>query len=171
MPGLDAWCFASHRRQSARVRTSSVIRSPAMVATCPERIARNYLHHVDAMMLGDSPLRRNELPNQQKAHAKEVFVKQHALALSAALTLMNALSARAQPRTSAANTSLRAAVVVLGDGTPVLSADRSGTSIGVVVRGTIYVFDAGPGVLRRLFEAQQRLGLGIVISGRDLDVY
>lgn len=98
-------------------------------------------------------------------------MKQHALALSAALTLMNALSARAQPRTSAANTSLRAAVVVLGDGTPVLSADRSGTSIGVVVRGTIYVFDAGPGVLRRLFEAQQRLGLGIVISGRDLDVY
>jgi ribonuclease BN (tRNA processing enzyme) len=54
---------------------------------------------------------------------------------------------------------------VLGDGTPLLSADRSGTSIGVVVRGIIYVFDAGPGVLRRLLEAQQRLGLGIVTLG------
>ena len=78
---------------------------------------------------------------------------------------MNAVSAHAQPQPSAATTSRRAAVVVLGDGTPVLSADRSGTSIGVVVRGTIYVFDAGPGVLRRLFEAQQRLGLGIVTLG------
>ena len=92
-------------------------------------------------------------------------MRQHVVSLAAALTSMNAFSAHAQPQASAANTSLRSAVVVLGDGTPVLSADRSGTSIGVVVRGTIYVFDAGPGVLRRLFEAQQRLGLGIVTLG------
>ena len=31
MPGLDAWCFASHRRHCSRVRTSSVMRSAAMV--------------------------------------------------------------------------------------------------------------------------------------------
>ena len=92
-------------------------------------------------------------------------MKQHIVSLVAALTLMNVFSAHAQQQPSAANTSLRSAVVVLGDGTPLLSADRSGTSIGVVVRGTIYVFDAGPGVLRRLFEAQQRLGLGIVTLG------
>ena len=92
-------------------------------------------------------------------------MRQHVVSLVAALTSMNAFSAHAQLQPSAANTSLRSAVVVLGDGTPVLSADRSGTSIGVVVRGTIYVFDAGPGVLRRLFEAQQRLGLGIVTLG------
>lgn len=92
-------------------------------------------------------------------------MRQHVPALAAALAVMNATSARAQAQPSAANTSPRTAVVVLGDGTPLLSADRSGTSIGVVVRGTVYVFDAGPGVLRRLFEAQQRLGLGIATLG------
>ena len=92
-------------------------------------------------------------------------MRQHVVSIGAALTLMSAFSANAHPQPSAPNPSLRSAVVVLGDGTPVLSADRSGTSIGVVVRGTIYVFDAGPGVLRRLFEAQQRLGLGIVTLG------
>ena len=55
----------------------------------------------------------------------------------------------------------RSAIVILGDGTPLLSADRSGTSIGIVVRGTLYVFDAGPGVLRRIHEARERLRLGI----------
>src|SRR5205085_7870801 len=117
-----------------------------------------------------SPFNRASPPTRKSGpllliHAKEVLVRQHVFPLAAALTLMNAFSAHAQPQPSAANTSLRSAVVVLGDGTPLLSADRSGTSIGVVVRGTIYVFDAGPGVLRRLFEAQQRLGLGIVALG------
>jgi len=55
----------------------------------------------------------------------------------------------------------RSAIVILGDGTPLLSAERSGTSIGIVVRGTLYVFDAGPGVLRRIHEARERLRLGI----------
>lgn len=57
--------------------------------------------------------------------------------------------------------SARSAIVILGDGTPLLSADRSGTSIGIVVRGTMYVFDAGPGVLRRIYEARERLRPGI----------
>ena len=56
---------------------------------------------------------------------------------------------------------VRSSIVILGDGTPILSADRSGTSIGIVVRGTLYVFDAGPGVLRRIHEARERLRLGI----------
>ena len=55
----------------------------------------------------------------------------------------------------------KSAVVILGDGTPVISASRSGTSVGVVVRGTLYVFDAGPGVLQRTFEARERMNLGI----------
>lgn len=55
----------------------------------------------------------------------------------------------------------RSAVVILGDGTPAISASRSGTSIGIVVRGTLYVFDAGPGVLQRIFEARERMNLGI----------
>lgn len=60
-----------------------------------------------------------------------------------------------------ASSPTRSAIVVLGDGTPLLSAERSGTSIGIVVRGTLYVFDAGPGVLRRIFETRERLRLGI----------
>jgi ribonuclease BN (tRNA processing enzyme) len=64
--------------------------------------------------------------------------------------------ARAQPGVKS-----HSAIVILGDGTPLLSADRSGTSIGIVVRGTLYVFDAGPGVLRRIQETRERLRLGI----------
>jgi ribonuclease BN (tRNA processing enzyme) len=52
----------------------------------------------------------------------------------------------------AQNAAAHSSVIILGDGSPLLSADRSGTSIGILVRGTLYVFDAGPGVLRRLFE-------------------
>jgi ribonuclease BN (tRNA processing enzyme) len=59
----------------------------------------------------------------------------------------------------------RSAIVILGDGTPLLSAERSGTSIGIVIRGTLYIFDAGPGVLRRIQEARERLGLGIQRQG------
>jgi ribonuclease BN (tRNA processing enzyme) len=71
---------------------------------------------------------------------------------------MGALRAQGTP-------SRRSAIVILGDGTPLLSADRSGTSIGIVVRGTLYVFDAGPGVLRRVLETRERLGLGIASLG------
>ena len=67
---------------------------------------------------------------------------------------------QAQPVTSTPSPA-RSAVVILGDGTPVISASRSGTSIGIVVRGTLYVFDAGPGVLQRAFEAREKLNLGI----------
>lgn len=47
-------------------------------------------------------------------------------------------------------------VVMLGTATPILSTERSGNSIAVIVRGTAYVFDAGPGVYRRIMEARQR---------------
>jgi ribonuclease Z len=65
-------------------------------------------------------------------------------------------TARAQPSPKP-----HSAIVILGDGTPLLSADRSGTSIGIIVRGTLYVFDAGPGVLRRIHETRERLRLGV----------
>ena len=66
-----------------------------------------------------------------------------------ALVAMSPRAGVSQPAAPAAHSS----VIMLGDGSPLISADRSGTSIGVVVRGTMYVFDAGPGVLRRIFEA------------------
>lgn len=40
-------------------------------------------------------------------------------------------------------------VVVLGTGTPILNPDRSGPAVAVVVNGTPYLVDFGPGVVRR----------------------
>ncbi|HEX9085556.1 MAG TPA: MBL fold metallo-hydrolase [Gemmatimonadaceae bacterium] len=46
-----------------------------------------------------------------------------------------------------------AQILILGTGTPVIDATHSGTSIGILVAGSLYIFDAGPGVERRLLEA------------------
>lgn len=40
-------------------------------------------------------------------------------------------------------------VVILGTGTPILNPDRSGPAVAVVVNGTPYLVDFGPGVVRR----------------------
>jgi ribonuclease Z len=40
-------------------------------------------------------------------------------------------------------------VVILGTGTPILNPDRSGPAVAVVVNGTAYLVDFGPGVVRR----------------------
>jgi ribonuclease BN (tRNA processing enzyme) len=47
--------------------------------------------------------------------------------------------------------------IVLGVGTPSITAERSGTSIGIVNGGWLYLFDAGAGVERRIFEAGKEL--------------
>jgi len=47
--------------------------------------------------------------------------------------------------------------IVLGVGTPTITAERSGTSIGIISGGWIYLFDAGAGVERRIFEAGEQL--------------
>ncbi len=44
-------------------------------------------------------------------------------------------------------------LVFLGTGTPLPDPDRSGPSTAVVVNGAAYVFDAGPGVVRRAMQA------------------
>ena len=46
-----------------------------------------------------------------------------------------------------------AQILILGTGTPVIDAAHSGNSIGILVRGALYIFDAGPGVERRMLEA------------------
>src|SRR5215467_14557219 len=43
----------------------------------------------------------------------------------------------------------KAQVVVLGTGTPILDPDRSGPAVAVVVNGSAYLVDFGPGVVRR----------------------
>lgn len=47
-----------------------------------------------------------------------------------------------------------ARVVVLGTGTPNADPERSGPAVAVVVNGTAYLVDAGPGVMRRAEEAR-----------------
>ena len=42
--------------------------------------------------------------------------------------------------------------IVLGVGSPVIGPNRSATSVGIVAGGRLYVFDAGPGLDRRVLE-------------------
>ena len=55
-------------------------------------------------------------------------------------------------------------VVLLGSGTPNAEPDRSGTAVAVVVRGTPYIVDFGPGVVRRASAAYQKGIAGLEVS-------
>jgi ribonuclease BN (tRNA processing enzyme) len=46
-------------------------------------------------------------------------------------------------------------VVVLGTGTPLADPERSGPAVAVVVNGTAYLVDCGPGVVRRAAAAEK----------------
>ena len=59
----------------------------------------------------------------------------------AALFLLSATSMFAQ--------SAKTQLVILGTGTPIINPDRSGPSVAVVVNGSAYLVDFGPGVVRR----------------------
>ena len=50
-------------------------------------------------------------------------------------------------------------VVILGTGTPVPDAERSGPSMAVIHDGEAYVFDAGDGMVQRAIEAWQEKGI------------
>ena len=50
-------------------------------------------------------------------------------------------------------------VVILGTGTPVPDAERSGPGVAVVHDGTSYVFDAGGGMVQRAIQASEELGI------------
>ena len=56
-------------------------------------------------------------------------------------------------------------VVVLGTGTPNADPDRSGPSVAVVVNGTAYLVDAGPGLVRRA-AAAERAGVAALAPKR-----
>lgn len=58
-----------------------------------------------------------------------------------------------------------AAVVVLGTGTPNADPDRSGPSVAVVVNGSAYLVDAGPGIVRRA-AAAERAGVAALAPKR-----
>jgi len=64
---------------------------------------------------------------------------------------------------AAPSTAIGTQVVFLGTGTPLPDPDRSGPATAVVVNGAAYLFDAGPGVVRRAMQAR-RAGIGALDS-------
>jgi ribonuclease BN (tRNA processing enzyme) len=63
---------------------------------------------------------------------------------------------KAGPAESAASTTK---VVLLGTGNPMPDPDRSGPATAIVVNGSAYLIDFGPGVIRRAAAAMQERGL------------
>jgi ribonuclease BN (tRNA processing enzyme) len=55
------------------------------------------------------------------------------------------------------NTQASTNAIVFGVGSPSIDAERSGTSIGIIAAGRLYLFDAGAGVERRIAEAHPKL--------------
>ena len=95
--------------------------------------------------------------------------------LAMGLALVLAAAARPSPQSSASanaalqsttrNTSAQSTkIVLLGTGTPSPDPDRSGPATAVVVNGTPYLIDFGPGVVRRIAAASQKgiAGLNVV---------
>jgi ribonuclease Z len=81
-----------------------------------------------------------------------------ALAL-AGLALFAFAGARAEDR--------RTQVVLLGTGTPRPQPDRSGPCTAIVVDGTPYLVDVGPGVVRRAQAAFDRGVAGLAVTGLE----
>jgi len=76
------------------------------------------------------------------------------LFLSLALLLLNATSYSQSPTDPTAKTQ----IVFLGTGNPSANPDRMGPSVAIVVNGTPYIIDCGPGVVRSA-AAAARLGV------------
>lgn len=72
--------------------------------------------------------------------------------LTQALLWLPAATAQSQTPAAPSGTQ-RSQILMLGTGTPIIDAAHSGNSIGILVRGALYIFDAGPGVERRMLEA------------------
>ena len=64
---------------------------------------------------------------------------------------------------------LQASVVMLGTGTPNPDPERSGPAVAVVVNGSAYLVDAGPGLVRRAASAAQRYDLD-ALRARNLGI-
>jgi len=61
--------------------------------------------------------------------------------------------------TTVASSAERARVILLGSGTPIPDPSASGPAVSVVVGRRAYLFDAGPGVVRRAEAAAEKFGL------------
>src|SRR5687768_491338 len=66
---------------------------------------------------------------------------------------------QSENKTSAQDTQ----IVLLGTGTPSPDPERSGPATAIVVNGTPYLIDFGPGVVRRIAAASQKVVLGLSV--------
>jgi phosphoribosyl 1,2-cyclic phosphodiesterase len=85
-------------------------------------------------------------------------LKRTGVVLTLVIALASSLGQTAPPITKGRGTK----AIVLGVGSPVIGPNRSGTSVGIVAGETLYIFDAGPEVDRRLLEAAPQMSeLGV----------
>jgi ribonuclease BN (tRNA processing enzyme) len=61
-------------------------------------------------------------------------------------------------------TALASQIVLLGTGTPNADPDRSGPAVAIVVNGTPYLVDCGPGVVRRAAAAHRQGVAGLAVE-------
>ena len=73
--------------------------------------------------------------------------------LAHTFVLLSPVGLNAQVSRAPSSPAAHAQILILGTGTPLIDAAHSGTSIGILVRGALYIFDAGPGLERRMLEA------------------
>jgi ribonuclease Z len=59
-----------------------------------------------------------------------------------------------------------AKVILLGSGTPIPDPSSSGPAVAVVANGQAYLFDAGPGVVRRAEAAAEKFGIAALDATR-----
>jgi len=76
------------------------------------------------------------------------------LAVLVTITIVGCTSG--SDETGYGNDGLRSHVVLLGTGTPNAEPERAGSSVAVIVDSTVYIVDAGPGVVRRANAARQK---------------
>jgi ribonuclease Z len=69
--------------------------------------------------------------------------------LKARILILVSLSFSLTPAPAQSTSSSHTQVVILGAGTPIPYPDRSGPAVAVVVNGSAYLVDFGPGVVRR----------------------
>jgi ribonuclease BN (tRNA processing enzyme) len=85
----------------------------------------------------------------------------HRASLAGVLLLVLPLTmlSQSQPQTTGRNTQ----IVLLGTGTPSPDPERSGAATAVVVNGTPYLIDFGPGVVRRIASVSQQGVKGLTV--------
>ena len=82
-----------------------------------------------------------------------------------AVLLLSALPLIALPQSENKPSPPKTQIVLLGTGTPSPDPDRSGAATAIVVNGTPYLIDFGPGVVRRAAAAYQKGVKGLSVVG------